>query len=68
MSDIATIEMRRKANKIGKGDLCRMAGIDRTTYRRLEKIPGSGRADTLAKLDRAATALVEAKQKAGSNG
>lgn len=61
MSDIATIEARRKAHDITIGDLCRVAGIDRGTYRRLQKIPGSGRAETLGKLGKAAQALVEAR-------
>ena len=68
MTDIATIEARRKANEINKGVLCRVAGIDRGTYRRLQKLPGSGRAETLAQLDRAVSALVEAKQKSVAHG
>lgn len=61
MSDIATIETRRKAHQISIGELCRVAGIDRGTYRRLQMLPGSGRAETLGKLDKAAQALVEAR-------
>jgi hypothetical protein len=61
LSDIATIETRRKAHQISIGELCRVADIDRGTYRRLQKFPGSGRAATLGKLDKAAQALVEAR-------
>jgi len=61
LSDIATIEARRKAHEISIGQLCRVAAINRGTYERLRKLPGSGRAETLGKLDKAAQALVEAR-------
>lgn len=61
MSDIATIDTRRMAHQISIGELCRVAGIDRGTYRRLQMLPGSGRAETLGRLEKAVQALVEAR-------
>jgi transcriptional regulator with XRE-family HTH domain len=63
LSDIATIEARRKAHEISIGELCRVADIDRGTYARLQKVANSGRAQTLGKLDKALQALVEARAK-----
>ncbi|MCO5091970.1 hypothetical protein [Bosea sp. (in: a-proteobacteria)] len=59
MADIVTIEMRRKAAGISKNHLCRTAAIDRGTYSRLQKVKGSGRAETFDKLDKALKAIAE---------
>jgi len=60
--DIGTIEMRRKAHGFSKKRLCQVAEVDRGTYGRLTKLPGSGRADTFKKLDAALRALIEVKE------
>lgn len=57
MADIVTIETRRKAAGISKNLLCRTADIDRGTYRRLQKVKGSGRVETFDRLDKALKAL-----------
>jgi transcriptional regulator with XRE-family HTH domain len=67
VTDIGTIEMRRKVLGISKNRLCKLAGVDRGTYQRLAKMPGSGRADTFVKLGKALDALAEA-QLANGNG
>lgn len=61
--DIGNIEKRRVAHGFSKNRLCKVAEIDRGTYGRLTKVPGSGRAETFKKLDAALTALIEAKAK-----
>jgi hypothetical protein len=59
VAEIVSIDMRRKAARISKNKLCRTAEIDRGTYLRLLRLPGSGRADTLVKLGKALDALIE---------
>lgn len=67
MTDIGSIEMRRKVQGVSKNALCRTAGIDRATYTRLCKMPGSGRQDTFVKLGKALDAIAEAKRANGND-
>lgn len=66
MPDIVSIEASRKAAGVSKNKLCKIASIDRGTYSRLQKVKGSGRAETFDKLTKALDAI--AKQKAAANG
>lgn len=61
MTDILQIEMRRKALGVSKGQLCRTADINRSTYTRLNNVRGSGNASTFQKLAAALDALASVK-------
>lgn len=67
MADILSIEAGRKAAGVSKNRLCKIADIDRGTYSRLQKVKGSGRAETFDKLAKALVAIAE-QQKAAANG
>lgn len=56
---IADIESQRAALKISQADLCSEAKVHPTTYCRLKREPGSGRADTFDRLKKALARLRE---------
>lgn len=56
---ILEIESQRAALKISQADLCGEAKVHPTTYCRLKREPGSGRADTFERLKKALQRLRE---------
>jgi transcriptional regulator with XRE-family HTH domain len=54
--NIIAIELQREALKLSRGKLCRIANVDRSTYGRLVRRPGSGRVSSLMRLQTALNA------------
>lgn len=63
--NILAIELQREALKLSRGKLCRIANVDRSTYGRLVRRPGSGRVQSLMRLQTALEAYVLFKSSDG---
>ena len=57
MGDFLEIEMARRDAGLSISRVCNIARVNRSTYYRMQKRPGSGRAETLRQLKTAITYL-----------